>query len=754
MAANAPASMPGLQPQAPLGPPPAPRIQMLLRTTETKGHFHVVTLNEDGSGITSSDKNHRHEIVANPTEGAQMPGGPTETQPLPFVVEADGHTHELIDLPDVLSSEPPSLIDAESPMPDDPWSFNSDAEARELVEAIRDYRDIAKREKHIKKETQECRDFREGDQWTSDQITKLDSEGRAHLVINYSGSLVDLFSGYARQNRRDPKAYPVREACGKVADVLNMTMKQVSVDSDCDQHNIRVFDDGVISGRGCWRLSMDYEDDILGRIRIRRVDDAKVHFGPHKEMDASDSEIVAIEEWYSKQRLKQMYPEKAAAMDKVGSAALLKDVDLETMLSQPSILDWGAEIIKTIRDPDFSNRTTKTWKLIELERKEFRNAVFVVTEDGSIVQEVKSNLRKKFETVKGVRVLVQPRYRIRKTVFTGQVLLEDFYPDLPFKGFSVVPYYAYLNDKGEYYGKLRAAMDPQKEVNKRHSQVADIVNSCAGYGRWFDNDTFDDPNEETEFRKHGGKPGYIGKLRDVMRPPAKEEGTKVPAEVLKFEEVSIDQFYRATNVNPQLFGMMESANESGKMAMIRQRSAMIGNEFLFDNYMLALRRLWKNVVAMIKAFYSPERIVRLAVANSNMTKQPMAIGGEDQDVEDPAVLQAIIDMMSKSDLLDYDITIADGPASPTTMEAERMQWTEFSQYNPGVVPPEMIAALSSLPQKDKWAKVMAARSQAQFEATQAKAKVDIVKSGRGITEAEATVRSPSAPGGAAKPGPQ
>ena len=725
----------------------------LLRTTGSD-HTHLVLLSDDNTGTTSVDKGHSHTIVPNVSgpatpgaqmpmdPGAQMPGAQTPAAPSePVVVETEGHGHELDKLPAVLSDTPPSVDDEPGGNVADENLFNNTpAEQKELARAIKDYRALVTREDKTKKEMREARKFRHGDQWDQDHITALDSEGRAHLVINYCGALVDLFSGYARQNRKDPRAYPIREERGKVADVLNLAMKQVAVDSEVDMADVLVFEDLVVDGRGCWRLLMDYSDDIMGRIKITRLDNAKVHFGPHKNIFAKDAEIVATEEWYSQEKLVQMYPDKKEAITK--SLQSVADASVTQVLSQASVLDWGAEILKTVIDPSFTDKTTKSFKLIEVERKEFRNAHVVVSTDGSIVEEVRPDLAKKAKTIPDLKLIKAPRFRVRRTVLTGQILFEDFYPDIPFSDFTILCAHAYLPDDGHWYGKIRAAKDPQKEVNKRHSQVVDIMNKCAGYGRWYDDDTFQAEGEEARWKEHGGKPGFVGKVRDLAKIPLKEEGTKLPAEVFKLEEVSIDQFYKAVNVSPAMFGAMEAANESGKMAQIRQRASLVGNEFLFDNFQLSRRRVWKYVVAMMKEYYSPERLSRLAIATSQRNQEPMTIGGVDQNPEDAATMQAITQILESLDITDFDVTIADGAMGPTTMEAERMMWQEFSQYNPGVVPPALIVSLSSLGNKDKWAKIMEAQAKAAADAEQAKARVDIVKAGRGTGAAMAGTPQP------------
>lgn len=694
-------------------------------------------------GVTSTDQDHVHDIVMDPRSGMLQVG------------EANGHTHEIGDLPEPLRQKPAKSKDPDEPdsgaitqaaygdsgtaggaIPDDPYAFNTKEEAKELAVALKLYKALQDREDESQREANEAREFREGKQWDETVAKELDADDRAHVVINYTGALVDLLSGYFRNNRRDPRAFPVEGGDSKVADVLNMAMKQVAHECKFAIRGVQGFEDELVEGRGCFELDMNFEQDVRGTIDIRYVDNSKVRFGPHKELDASDAECATVEEWVGLDRIKALFPDRAKALDK--AAALASDDEIKTVLSQPTLKEWGAEILKTVNDPTFVNQTAydQSLKFIKMERQEYRTAHFIVSDDATIIQEVTKGMANKARTLPGLSVVQVPRTRLRRTVFVGPVLLDDYYPDLPFPGLSLVPVYAYLTKLGAFYGKVRCAKDPQRETNKRHSQIIDIVNKCAGYGRWYDDQTFDDPREVDNFLENGGKAGYVGKLRSTEHPPIKEEGTKIPSEVLKVEEVNIEQFYRATNVSPQLFGMTEYAQESGKSQQIKQRAALLGNEFLFDNFYASMKTLWTRVVRMIQEYYDPERLARLCIANAVREQQTsMVVGGQDMDPDAAETKQAIEAIFSTADLTKYDVVIDDGPMSPTTQETELTRWMEFNQYSPGIVPPEMLVELSSLGNKNKWGRIMAARAEQAAAMEKAKAQADIIKAGRGTTEA-------------------
>ena len=158
---------------------------------------------------------------------------------------------------------------------------------------------------------------------------------------------------------------------------------------------------------------MDFSKDVRGTIDIRYVDNSRVRFGPHRELDASDAECATVEEWVGLDRVKALFPDKAKALDK--AAALVNDKELKTVLNQPTLKEWGAEILKTVNDPTFVNQTAydQSLKFIKMERIEYRTAHFIVSDDATVIQEATRTMANKAKTLPGLQVVRVPRTRMR-----------------------------------------------------------------------------------------------------------------------------------------------------------------------------------------------------------------------------------------------------------------------------------------------------------------------------------------------------
>ena len=71
----------------------------------------------------------------------------------------------------------------------------------------------------------ESYDFYKGKQWASDDVSKLDSEGRPHLTLNQIFPIINLVSGFERGNKMQIQVYPKRGGMQPFAEILTSLAK-------------------------------------------------------------------------------------------------------------------------------------------------------------------------------------------------------------------------------------------------------------------------------------------------------------------------------------------------------------------------------------------------------------------------------------------------------------------------------------------------------------------------------------------------
>lgn len=680
-------------------------MDMLQRTTTTSKHWHLVYRDPvTGKLVTSMDKGHTHILSEYPD--------PINNEILRIAVgaaETDNHTHEIEALQPPIAAKP-----------------EDQEEVAVTKHVVALFQHAIKIEEPSRKKGFESVEFFKGEQWDAKEKSALNAKARASQVYNYTQAFIDSLSGLARQSRLNPRAFPIEGSDDGVADVVTSTLTWVSKRSNLPQQEIRVFEDMVITGRGLFHVDISQKRNVLGDAVIERFPWADGYFGVHNELDASDATHMHKAKWVSLQEAKARYPHLAEELE-----GQLKSSD-----TYPEEISERVALQRLVcEDQEIIDKDHQRLRLVEHEIKETRVAYIVMDMSGQNKQEVDATSFRKAETIPGINLIEVPRERIRVVVTVGSLLLRNYYPDRPYEGFSLVPVYAYKSDDNDWWGKVEAMKDAQREINKRGSQAIDIVNRMLGQGWFYDDDTFADEKDKNRFQQDAGKPGFTAKIANTDRPPAPVEHPPFPTELLSLHRQNVDIIQSVSNIPPAMMGS-GSGYESAQALQTQRSSGLVGNERIFDNMILSKQTVFQKVFRIVQKFYSKERIARLVLSSaSDPTRmENMQIGAQEIPIQRPPeadieLAQYIVKMLETVDLDEYDIAIGEQPLSPTAREAQFRLWLEASNHGMQV-PPALLMDLSSLPNKGKWAREMQAMQQATMQMEQQKFAAEMAKAGR------------------------
>jgi hypothetical protein len=684
----------------------------IFKTTDVNKHWHLLYLDQSQQELfCSTENNHVH-----PVQLVMSPDG----SPRISVGEADGHTHDPLDIGNVTPGTPKKRPETEV-----------------VEEALDLFKDAIDYESDSRKKGMESYEFMKGEQWEKDVKRKLEADKRAHQVYNYIQAKIDVLSGLARQNRVDPKAFPVEGSDDGVADVATAVLMRTAKQNNLSNEEIRVFEDEVIAGRGLFHLGMSQNRNPLGDILIERFPWADGYFGAHQKLDGSDATHIHKAKWLSVGEAKVTYPDKAEQItEMIGMVS--KEPENAKIELQKDPGSTGSSIERYLRNDEILDMNHRKVRLVEHEIKEFRTAYYLENQQGTLGQEVPKAVYEKVKNLPMDLVIPMefPKERIRIVVTVGTELIKNFYPDRPYDGFSLIPVYAYKFDDGTFLGKVEAMKGAQREINKRGSQSIDIVNKMIGRGWFYDDDTFDDPREAEKFRNQAGGAGWYQKVASTDRPPVAADTPPFPNELLNMHGVNLSIMEGVSNINPGMSGMGKTGYESGSALARQQKSGLVGNERVFDNFILSKQQLFRKVFKMIQEYYTKERIARIVLSEASDPgrMEPLQVGGQEIPAqrsapEDAEALQSIVKMLETKDLADYDIQIGEQIFSATNKEAQFMAWMEAAQHGMQV-PPGMLIELSSLPNKGKWTRVMNEMQQQQMQMEQMKYQAEMQKAGR------------------------
>lgn len=602
-----------------------------------------------------------------------------ETPPMPMQTMEGLHDHTLEDyVPDVKQKK-------ES---DDDVLQECLALWREGVELVED---------SVKK-GKEAEAFYKGDQWEDGIARWLQTLDRAALTINEIAPNIDTLLGYQMEQRTDIRFLPQEGGDQRVADALNIVSKRVLDNCYYQREETKVFKDQVVPGFGAFNVLMNFQKNIQGEIIVERFPWDSIVYGPHEKEDLEDCEFEVRSRMQSIATLKRMFPKKAKSIESCYShySGQYPNVDANDNGVSGTHADY--QYAKKIDDvPVMLNGSIplvdvqkKQFRLAQCTRKMYKEVTVVFNTEESFfytAYDWKDEDVAKASTIPGFQVVSQMKPRMRITKFCGNVILSDENPaELPMHDFYTVPVYAYRQN-GEFWGKVEAAKDPQRELNKRRSQAMDTVNRLGASVYYIEADTFQNPREEEEFKKKRSRPGSIFKVNDIGRKPSLEQGADLPPTLINIMQMDQQNLQRLMNVVTEQGG----ANESGSLFLEKKKGRLTGNQFLFDNMAFAKQKLGKIVAGLIQKYYPPERLIR--ILNAQYSKQKFKLAGQDYSDFTP---QEIEEMFSNSDLLEYDVIVTDSAFSASTrIGIAKVLFDLIQQGAP--IPPELALEFVDMP---------------------------------------------------------
>lgn len=663
-------------------------------------HEHLIYLNEQGQLECAKVKNHRHPLGLIPPQQQGQP-------PLVEVLEADGHIHPTVTPLPQTAPELPDPI----PEPDE-----------ELIKRkITQFENAYTLEKESIDRGQESVRFREGEQWTESAISKLAADDRACLTINHVAPMIEALSGIYRRNRTDLRAYPTENSDAAIADVLTYALKNILANTNADTEEVEAFEDAATTGRGLLEVYPDFDADIRGQLKIRHRPWDMAVFGPHVRKDLEDCEYFFTWSWLSEDQLKNLYPDMAEEIADMYGRFERHTLQIEDM----------SDLANPLTSTLFADTKTRELRLLSCEEKVYyRLKIYIDPQTGWMIDElsVPKALRQQMKTFQILTNRDRRLHRIRRTVTAGDQILDDGFvqrptsPNASGPNFSLFPIYAYKRG-ARFEGKVERTKDPQREINKRRSQIVDIVNTSINNGWILPKGTFGTQQEKNKFISSVSKAGFVIEVPDPTNPPQKIEAGQVSPAIVQLELNSLQSFRETSNVNAEVMGI-GSQYQSGQAMSHRIQQALMGNEYLFDNISQVKKRIGRELILWMQEIYTPERLTRIFFDQAKVEKIYM----QSQEV-DPSDVQTFMEIQSRlkqSDLTQYDVTIGETGQSPTAQLANFEMMVELA--GKGVpLPPQLFIELAPIPNKQRISQLLQEANQQQADAEQKKYDTEIQK---------------------------
>lgn len=169
---------------------------------------------------------------------------------------------------------------------------------------------------------QDDRRFRLGEQWTEEELARLQARNQAPIVVNRVHPAVEAAKAMLTANRPSFRVSPREDSDNETAQAINGLLQYIWQVNDSDTMMRQVIDDYYVTGLGAVLVYVDPTKDFgRGEVCLKDIDPLTVYIDPRsRDRFGDDAEHIIISYLVSKASLLKSYPQYAAKIKKAGSS--------------------------------------------------------------------------------------------------------------------------------------------------------------------------------------------------------------------------------------------------------------------------------------------------------------------------------------------------------------------------------------------------------------------------------------------------
>jgi len=441
-------------------------------------------------------------------------------------------------------------------------------------------------------------------QWQRKEKEELNRQSRPALVMNSILPVVNLISGQERASRLGITYKPRGFDDDRASQIANQAYRFASDQSDLIYEVSDAFQDMTICGRGFLYSMIDYhqQDEPLGEIKVKRIHPLSVFWDENAiQYDMQDSSHMILAKWVSEDMLRIYYP---GAMSEIRTG------------------DWLGMPAELIGEPtiDYNWRDKRTGKLriLEFWYKVPKNVSFVITENGvqRFDNEKEANQAREQVTrlavsqgapIPDMEIVERIIKQCRVAHVTAWKILKDSPSPYDHNDYPIIPFTAYAFDE-KVMGIVRSLKDPQREKNKRWSQMLHMINTMAK-GGWKIPKRSLSPEQLSKWSTESGKPGFYFEYNPLIGEPKEIAGQNIPTSFVALMQIAEDEIRKTSGAVQELLGLPSAGDQSGKAIRTLQQSGATILAPLFDSLVRSQKILGRQVISLIQQYYTPEKII-------------------------------------------------------------------------------------------------------------------------------------------------
>ncbi len=448
-----------------------------------------------------------------------------------------------------------------------------------------------------------------GDNWTNLERTKLERQNRMVLELNKIRRVVNLYSGYERENRTQTVTAPVEDSDVETADLFSDVMYYVYNKGNADYVFSEGFEHSLKTGLSIVGIYMDYsKDKVNGDIKFYWKPFNALMLDPYfTKRDLSDCDQASTRDLLSKEQIKSMLPWiEPEVIDNIPTGIRDNKYQYLGIYRQYN----STYIAKNLCTYD------QYWRRYNKAQKYLVDEDSGVSEEWEGTREEERQLRRDLELTPQVKLINSHKRTVELNIIVGGHLLYsgpdptglDTFPFMP-----VLLYHEPLIDTYELkiQGLVRSIRDAQRQYNRRHSQIIDLMESIINTGWITKNGAVLDPSmllQAGQGRQIVVNDGYDvnADLREISAP-------NIPPGYLQYQDIIDKNIMEIPGASDELLGLSSTGDSqvSGKLAEVRSSNGLKGNRGIFDNLEQTKKYVGELVLECIQKNYSPGKIRRI-----------------------------------------------------------------------------------------------------------------------------------------------
>lgn len=540
-----------------------------------------------------------------------------------------------------------------------------------------------------------------GDQWDEKEKRELFQEGRSTFVYNKVRRTLNMITGYQRKHRLSSVVVPIEDSDQQTADQLSQLLLYVMNYGDGYQIISDCFGGACKTGWNLMSVWMDYRDDpINGDIRFGREPYNSFICDPYfTQVDFSDCNFLLRRKYLSANQVASMLPGQEKEVYALWQEGWERD-DKFTWLPyqrQPN----GEQLMA------YNEMFLQKWRnvpmLVDMETGE--------TLEFDVDNEIVKLMLDKYEQLK---VIDRPQKYIEQHIIVNDYVMRSEINPYGLNEYPFVPFMAIFEPESDQWGLkvqslIRAQVDPQREANRRISQMTDLLDSQINSG-WIANENcvinprslFQTSQGKVIWRREDAPPGALEKI-----PPA-----QIPPSMFQLQELFNNEMMEIAGVNDAAFGISDNAQESGVMMMLRQGAALINLQDVFDRLRQSQKAMSKKVLKLIQT-WTPSKVRR--ILNEEPTQE-----------------------FYSREFTKYDVTVQEGMLTDTQKQMYFRQLVDLRQLGAPVTG-EMLAKAAPIQGKSEYIEQLSQMEQQQAQQAQQQAQLQqqLLDSQRQMSQAKA-----------------